>query len=127
MSKNIREEFNQNPILILNRSKSCSTPTVKIFVPVLKPKNSDITPSPFHLFDEVFPSFETFSDNSNEETIDSNNSCNNIQTSIYFGNNTSSNNNSIDQDIINNDNSKDPKVKISILGKLILKRKYSQK
>ena len=127
MSKNIREEFNQNPILILNRSKSCSTPTVKIFVPVLKPKNSNITPSPFHLFDEVFSSFETFSENSNEETIDSNNSSNNIQTGIYFSNNISSNNTSINQDINNNDDSKDQKIKISILGKLILKRKYSQK
>ena len=120
MSKIIRDEFNQNPILILNRSKSCSTPTVKIVVPVLRPKSSDITPSPFHLFDEVLSSLETFSEDSNEETIESNSSYTTVQAGIYF-------NSSINQDITTNDDPKDPKAKISILGKLILKRKYSQK
>ena len=123
MSKHFRNIFEQNPISKTNRSKSCSTYTTKILVPVRKPKNSDITPSPFHLFEDVFTMDHSVSDDSNEETVESKTSYNNNVSPIRFHLTNIINTNTI----TNESDIKDSKTKVSILDKLILKRKYSQK
>lgn len=128
MSIHFRNIFEQNPISKSNRSKSCSSYTTQILVPVIKPKNSDITPSPFHLFEDVFTMNDSVSVDSNEETVESKNSYNNMSQTLFYSNsilNTDNINNK--SDINHIENIKNSKTKVPILGKLILKRKYSQK
>ena len=125
MSKHFRNIFEQNPISKTNRSKSCSTHSTKILVPVIKPKDSDLTPSPFHLFEDVFTMDHSVSEDSNEETVESKTSYNNNVSPIRFYSTNIINTNTIT--ITNESDIKDSKTKVSILGKLILKRKYSQK
>ena len=126
MSKHFRNIFEQNPISKTNRSKSCSTHSTKILVPVIKPKDSDLTPSPFHLFEDVFTMDHSVSEDSNEETVELKTSYNNNNVSpIRFYSTNIITTNTIT--ITNESDIKDSKTKVSILGKLILKRKYSQK
>ena len=123
MNKHFINIVEKNPITKTSRSKSCSTYTTKILVPVIKPKNSDITPSPFHLFEDVFTMDYSASDDSNEETVESKTSYNNNASPTLFYST-----NMINTNTVNNESDvKDSKTKLSILGKLILKRKYSQK
>lgn len=127
MNGNMSDSFYQNSFLFVNKCNCYSGSVIKIFVPVIKPKSSDIIPSPLHLLENVFSSIEMISDDSKEEIIKLNHSSTNQHSFQYFPNtNTNYNNNlyiSKNYEINNNNN----KTKLSILNKLILKRKHSQK